>query len=393
MECRALTTNPKRIAINVGNGFVPGLNSIILGAAVAAKRLGWEVVGIRDGFDGLLHPEHYPSGGLVPIGSEQIENIDPIAGNILSQSKKFDPFHVRQVSDDSFVDEVDLSDQVLETLESEGVDALISIVGTRGMSIIHKLQRKGLNAICIPRSVENDIEATRVSFGFNTALSFTIDMLDRTRQAAQSARQIAVVEVLGNQSGWLALRAGIAAGADAVIIPEISADMDVIADQLKERINPDRPCGLVVVAAGANIATAEPEQDEKVSALRASLSPSASGGAVQNAIRPSGQAANLVAQRLQMLLAVETYPLVLGNWSRGGTPTAVDRQLGMIYGAGAIRALETGSTGTMLAFQPPDIKAVPLAQAINKVRTVPLESDVIKVARTLGICLGDSSNG
>jgi 6-phosphofructokinase len=393
MECRALTTNPKRIAINVGNGFVPGLNSIILAAAIAAKRLSWEVVGIRDGFDGLLHPEHYPSGGLVPIGSEQIENIDPIAGNILSQSKKFDPFHVRQVSDDGFVDEVDLSDQVLETLESEGVDALISIVGTRGMSIIHKLQRKGLNAICIPRSVENDIEATRVSFGFNTALSFTIDMLDRTRQAALSARQIAVVEVLGNQSGWLALQAGIAAGADAVIIPEISADMDVIADHLKEQINLDRPCGLVVVAAGANIATAEPEQDEKVSALRASLSPSASGGAVQNAIRPSGQAANLVAQRLQMLLAVETYPLVLGNWSRGGTPTAIDRQLGMIYGAGAIRALETGSTGTMLAFQPPDIKAVPLAQAINKVRTVPLESDVIKVARTLGICLGDSSNG
>jgi len=393
MECRALTTNPKRIAINVGNGFVPGLNSIILAAAIAAKRLGWEVVGIRDGFDGLLHPEHYPSGGLVPIGSEQIENIDPIAGNILSQSKKFDPFHVRQVSDDGFVDEVDLSDQVLEMLESEGVEALISIVGTRGMSIIHKLQRKGLNAICIPRSVENDIEATRVSFGFNTALSFTIDMLDRTRQAAQSARQIAVVEVLGNRTGWLALQAGIAAVADAVIIPEISADLDVIADHLKERINPDRPSGLVVVAAGANIATAEPEQDEKVSALRASLSPSASGGAVQNAIRPSGQAANLVAQRLQMLLAVETYPLVLGNWSRGGSPTAVDRQLGMIYGAGAIRALETGSTGTMLAFQPPDIKAVPLAQAINKVRTVPLESDVIKVARILGICLGDSSNG
>ena len=144
---------------------------------------------------------------------------------ILGQSVRVDPFHVRKVNEDDMVEEVDMSDDLLKRLKAENIDALISVVGGRGLSILYKLHRKGLNTVCIPRSIENDIAATSVSFGFNSALSFTIEMLDRARQAAQSARKIGVVEVLGEQAGWLALQAGIAVCADAVLIPEIPCDL------------------------------------------------------------------------------------------------------------------------------------------------------------------------
>jgi ATP-dependent phosphofructokinase / diphosphate-dependent phosphofructokinase len=211
----------RRIAINVGAGFVPGINAVITGAAMAAGRMGWEIVGIRDGSEGLLHPDHYPDGGLVTLSLKLIENLDPSAGGVLGQSTRIDPFNVRKVNEDEMVEEVDVSDELLNRLKAENIDALISVVGGQGLSIPYKLHRKGLNAVCIPRSIDNDIASTSVSFGFNSALSFTIEMLDRARLAAQAARKIAVVEVQGVQAGWLALQAGIAACADAVLIPEI----------------------------------------------------------------------------------------------------------------------------------------------------------------------------
>jgi 6-phosphofructokinase len=255
------------------------------------------------------------------------------------------------------------------------------------MTIFHKLHRKGLNTVCIPRSIENDIAATAVSFGFNSALSFTIEMLDRVRQAAQSARKIGVVEVLGSQAGWLALQSGIAVCADAVLIPEIPCDLKKVAERLKEKVTPRRPYALVVVAEGAKFAE-DPQAQATPSSLKATLSPLATGDASEHVIRQSGQAAEAVATRLQLLIAEETFPLVLGTWVRGGSPTAVDRQLGLGYGAGAVRAIAAGKYGTMMAFVPPDIKYVPLNEAINKVRTVPADSEFVQIARSLGICLG-----
>jgi ATP-dependent phosphofructokinase / diphosphate-dependent phosphofructokinase len=380
----------RRIAINVGAGFVPGMNSVVMGAALAAGKLGWEVVGIRDGFDGLLHPERYPDGGLVPLSPQLVENLDPAGGGILGQSVRVDPFHVRTVNADKMVEEVDMSDDLLKRLAEEKIDALISVVGGRGLSIFYKLHRQGLNTVCIPRSIENDIAATMVSFGFNSALSFTIEMLDRARQAAQSARKIAVVEVLGAQAGWLALQAGIAVCADAVLIPEIPCDLQMVAARLKEKVTPRRPYGVVVVAEGAKFVDNPQAQADKpsVNPLKASLSPLATGNASDYVIKRSGQAAETVATRLQLLIAEETFPLVLGAWARGGVPTAVDRQLGLGYGAGAIRAVRAGKYGVMMAFIPPDIKFVPLPEAINKVRTVPVESEFMQIARSLGICLG-----
>lgn len=377
----------RRIAINVGAGYVPGLNAVIMGAALAAGRLGWEMVGIRDGFDGLLHPDHYPDGGLVTLSPELIENLDPAGSGVLGQSLRVDPFHIRQVTDDGMVEEVDMSDQLLQKLKAENIDALISVVGGRGLCILYKLQRKGLNVVCVPRSIENDIAGTAVSFGFNSALSFTVEMLDRVRQAAQSARKIGVVEVLGEQAGWLALQAGIAARADVVLIPEIPCDLQKVATRLKEKVTPQRPYGLVVVAEGAKFVDGARAQAQP-SSLKASLSPLATGEASEHVIHRSGQAAETVASKLQLLIAEETYPLVLGPWVRGGVPTAVDRQLGLGYGAGAVRAMRSGKYGVMMAFAPPDIQYVPLSEAINKIRTVPADSEFIKIAQSLGICLG-----
>ena len=377
----------RRIAINVGAGYVPGLNAVIKGAALSADQMGWQIVGIRDGFDGLLHPERYPDGGLVTLSPELIENLDPSGGGFLGQSGRVDPFHVRRVNEDEMVEEVDMSDELLAAFRREQLDALISVVGGRGLSILYKLHRKGLHTVCVPRSIENDIAATAVSFGFNSALSFTIEMLDRARQAAQAARKIGVVEVLGGESGWVALQAAIAVCADAVLIPEIPCDLKLVASRLKDKVSLRRPYGLVVVAEGARFLDAAKAQ-VKPSSLKASLSPLATGDASDHVIQRSGQAAETVANGLQLLLAQETYPLVLGPWVRGGTPTAVDRQLGLGYGAGAVRALKAGKSGTMVAFVPPDMKFVPLADAINKVRTVPADSEFMQIARSLGICLG-----
>ena len=377
----------RRIAINTGAGYVPGMNAVIMGAALAAGRLGWEMIGIRDGFDGLLHPDRYPDGGLLTLSPELVENLDPAGSGVLGQSLRVDPFHVRQVTEDGMVEEVDMSDQLLERLKAENIDALISVVGGRGLSILYKLHRKGLNVVCVPRSIENDIAATMVSFGFNSALSFTVEMLDRVRQAAQSARKIGVVEVLGEQAGWLALQAGIAARADVVLIPEIPCDLQKVATRLKEKVTPRRPYGLVVVAEGATFID-DPNEKTQTSSFKASLSPLARGEASEHVIHRTGHAAETVANKLQLLIAEETYPLVLGPWVRGGVPTAVDRQLGLGYGAGAVRAMRSGKYGVMMAFAPPDIQYVPLSEAINKVRTVPADSEFIKIAQSLGICLG-----
>jgi 6-phosphofructokinase 1 len=257
------------------------------------------------------------------------------------------------------------------------------------MSILYQLHKKGLNTVCVPRSIENEIASTSVSFGFNTALTFTIDMLDRARLAAKAAQKIAVVEVQGELSGWIALQAGIAVAADAVLIPEISVDLKDVATHLKKKMSGKKSWGLVVVAQGAKIIK-QKEKEEKVSSFKASLSPLATGDSNSEfVIHKSGQAAQAVAEGLQLKIAEETFPMVIGPWVRGGAPSAVDRQLGVAYGAGAIQALKAGGNGVMVAFVPPDVKFVPLAEAINKVRTIPAGSMFLQVADSLSIYVGN----
>ena len=381
-------TGQKRVAIMVGAGYIPGINAVVTGAALAAGKLGWELVGILDGFEGLLHPEKYPEGGLIPIDFRKL-NLDPNTSSVLGQSARIDPFNVRTINEYEMVEEVDLSDELLKKLKSENIDAVISIVGGRGLSILYQLHQKGLNTICVPRSIENEIAATSVSFGFNTALTFTIDMLDRARLAARAAHKIAVVEVQGEEAGWIALQAGIAVAADAVLIPEIPVDLRQVATHLKAGMSGKKSWGLVVVAQGAKLIN-QKKNEEKVSSLKASLSPLATSDSNSEfVIHKAGQAAQAVAEGLQLRIAEETFPMVIGPWVRGGTPSAVDRQLGVAYGAGAIQALEAGHKGVMVSFVPPDVKFIPLAEAINKVRTIPAESMFFQVADSLGIYVGN----
>ena len=181
--------NKKRIAIVVGAGFVPAMNAVIQGAGLAATKLGWEITGIRDGFEGLLNPDHYPDGGLVNLNLQVIENLDPAARSVLGQSAREDPFHVRTINEYDMVEEVDMSDVILNKLKAENIDAVISVVGGMGLSIFYKLSKKGLKTVCVPLSVENDIASTAVSFGFNSTLSRNIEMLDGAHEAARAARK------------------------------------------------------------------------------------------------------------------------------------------------------------------------------------------------------------
>lgn len=382
-----MTTPIKRIAINVGAGYVPGLNTVITGTVLAASELGWEVVGIRDGFEGLLFRDRYSDGGLVPLTPQLLSTLDP-AGVLLGTAVRNNPFQVRTITADSLMEEVDQSEALLETLGREGIDAVVSVVGRRGLAILYKLHHKGLRTVCIPRSAENDMATTALSFGFNSTLSDTVAMLDRAKQAAQAAHQIAVVEVLGTHAGWLALQAGMAVCADAVLIPEIPYDLPKVAAKLQDKANTGGTYGLVVVAEGAVSLEPSTPEDTAISALKAALSPLANDYEGAHVIQRSGYAAETVALQLQRLTDHETYPLVVGPWVKGGAPTAVDRQLGLGYGAAAVRALNAEQTGVMVAFQPPDLTLVPLAEAINKVRIVPADSEFVQIARSLGICLG-----
>lgn len=385
-----MQTPLKRIAVNVGGGYVPGLNAVITGVVLAASKLGWEVLGIRDGFEGLLFPERYPDGGVVTLTPAIVENLTGTTGCILGTAAHSDPFHVRTVNAENMVEEVDRSDDLLGVIQKAKIDAVISVVGARALSILWKLSRKGLKTVCVPKSVENDVAATMLSFGFNSALSFIADMLERCRQAAQSARRIGVVEVLGEHSGWLALQAGMAVCADAVLIPEIPYDLRKVSAKLLEKAKAGQTFGLVVAAEGAKpLAGVDARPKTSDPKMKAALSPGATGDEGFHIIERSGQVAAEVALAIRRLTDQETYPLVLGQLARGGTPTVVDRQLGLGYGAGAVRALSNNHSGVIAVFQPPDLKFVPMAEAINKIRPVPAESEFVQIARSLGISLGD----
>ena len=383
-----MSTPAKRIAINVGGGYVAGINAVITGTVLAARELDWEVVGIRDGFDGLLFPERYPNGGLVPLTPESLSAGD---GKILGNATGTNPFSVRYVNAENGIEEVDLSADLITKSRQAGIDAVISIVGPQALSILFKLHKQGLATVCVPTSVENDVAATQLSFGFNSALSFAVDMLERVREAARSTGKIGVVEVLGEHAGWLALQAGIAVCADAVLIPEIPYDLVEVAARLNKKGAKGRIDGLVVVAEGAR-----PREERELQpaggtsdARKSSLSPGATGKSGSHVIERSGLGAKSVALELQRLTDHIAYPLVLGELVKGGAPTAVDRQLGLAYGAGAVRALQSDRSGVMVSFQPPELTFVPLADAINKTRTVPADSLFINVARALGISLGE----
>jgi ATP-dependent phosphofructokinase / diphosphate-dependent phosphofructokinase len=363
----------KRIGISTGGGDAPGLNAVIRAVVLAALNHGYEVVGIRDGYNGLLLPDAYPQGGVVPLDRDKVRGITHLGGTIIGTTNRGNPlrFPVQQ-PDGSFV-EVDRSDELVAAFAERGIDALIAVGGDGSMEIAHALCEKGLPVVGVPKTIDNDLEHTVVTFGFDTAVYFATECIDRLHSTAEAHQRVMVVEVMGRYAGWIALHAGVAGTADAILIPEIPYDINKVAEKVLERERNGRHFSIIVVAEGAYPLGGDyvVKSEEKGRAKRL------------------GGIGEQVADDLQELTGQETRYVVLGHLLRGGKPSASDRLLALRFGAAAVRAIEAGQTDIMVALDPPDVRYVPLVEATRRMKTVPLGADTMLTARDLGTSFGD----
>ena len=364
----------RRIAISTGGGDAPGLNAVIRATVSAALRRGWECVGIRDGYNGLLVPERYPQGGLVPLTHERVRGISHLGGTILGTTNKGDPFHFPVRNPDGSLGERDRSDELVACFAQNGIDALVTVGGDGSLSIAHELHRKGLRVVGVPKTIDNDLDKTVTTFGFDTAVSFATECLDRLHSTAESHQRIMVVEVMGRYAGWIALHAGIAGGAHAILLPEIPFDLAGVVAKVRNRDALGRMYSIVVVAEGAFPRAGE----------RALMAPAEAGHAER-----LGGMGEQVARELARATGKDARVVVLGHLLRGGSPTAFDRLAALRFGAAAVRALESGLSGVMVSLAFPNVEYVPLAEVAGRMKGVPLDGDTLQTARDLGIALGD----
>jgi 6-phosphofructokinase 1 len=371
MAAKKLVPLPKirKIAISTGGGDAPGLNAVIRAATLAALNRDWEVVGIRDGYNGLFLPEQYPDGGLINLTRARVRGITHMGGMIRHDSTNIRIIHRQR----GRAYEKDRSDEVVRAVRREKIDALIAIGGDGSLAIANAFAEKGLRVIGVPKTIDNDLEHTVITFGYDTAVSFATECLDRLHSTAQAHKRIMVVEVMGRYAGWIALNSGISGSADAILIPEIPYDIDKVAEKIEQRDRMGRQFSIVVVAEGAKPI----------------------GGEVSVVSQELGRAERLgglgerVAQELQELTGKEARPVVLGHLLRGGSPTTFDRLISLRFGAAAVRALAEGQSGVMVALDPPTVRYVPLKKVAGRMKTVPLDCDTILTGRELGICFGD----
>jgi len=354
-----------RIAISTGGGDAPGLNAVIRAAVLAAIHRGWECVGIRRGFGGLLG-----DGEVVPLGPSDVRGITHLGGTILGTTNRGDPFRWREQRPDGTWSERDRSDELVAAFRSHGLDALIAIGGEGTLGIALRLMGKGIPVVGVPKTIDNDVGGTVATFGFDTAVATATDAIDKVHSTAESHERVMVVEVMGRYAGFIALNAGLAGSADVILIPEIPFDIAKVCDKIRQREAAGRHFSIVVVAEGAvpkggTVSLIDPEHERL------------------------GGIGDKVAHSIQEMTGKETRSLVLGHLQRGGSPTTFDRLLGLRFGAAAVRLVGEHKFGYMVALQPPQIAAVPLEQALATPRRVPLDSDTIATARDLGTSLGD----
>ena len=364
----------RRIALSTGGGDAPGLNAVIRAATLAAVNRGWECLGIRDGFNGLLYPERYEEGGLIRLTKDRVRGIAHLGGTILGTTNQGNPFRLPVTLPDGAQAELDRSADVLGFFAAHQIDALVAIGGDGTLTIAHQLGLKGLRVIGVPKTIDNDLDKTATTFGFDTAVAFATECLDRLHSTAESHRRIMVVEVMGRYAGWIALHAGLAGAAHAILLPEIPFDLEKVAAKVREREALGRGYTLVVVAEGAR-----PREGARV--VRAAEG----AGRVERL----GGVGEQVARDLEDLTGKEARAVVLGHLLRGGSPTAFDRHTALRFGAAAVRALEAGQTGVMVALAYPDVNHVPLAEVAGRMKAVPLDGDTLRTARDLGIAFGD----
>jgi phosphofructokinase-like protein len=363
----------KKIAICTGGGDAPGLNAVIRAVVLAATRRDWQVYGIRDGFNGLLLHEQYVEGGLIRLTRDSVRGITHLGGTIIGTTNSGNPLRYPIKGLDGKIQEIDRSDELLRSFALHELDVLISVGGDGSMEIAHALAKKGLWVIGVPKTIDNDLNGTQVTFGFDTAVSFATECLDRLHTTAASHRRVIVVEVMGRYAGWIALESGVSGTADAILIPEIPYDLNKVADKIKERDRSGANFSIVVVAEGAT----------------------PKGGTTTVLAREVGRAERLggigekVAAELQEMTGKEARVVVLGHLLRGGSPSSADRLIALRFGAAAVRAIAEGQRGVMVALAPPTVNYVPLDVATQRTKNVPLDCDTILTARDLSISFGD----
>lgn len=361
-------SNIRRIAVNTGGGDAPGLNAVIRAVVLSAEQLGWEVVGFKDSYDGL-----FEEGGVIPLDRRAVRGITHLGGTILGTTNRGNPLKWPVEGPDGTVTYEDRSQQVVDLIEKHEVDALIAIGGDGSLAIAHALSELGLPVVGVPKTIDNDLAATNLTFGFTTAVETATDAIGKLHSTAEAHERTMVVELMGRTAGWIALHAGVAGTADVILIPEIPYDIGVVCRKIEERYGSHgSQFAIVVVAEGAHTAEGSMRYRE-----------------TNEGQHRLGGIGKVVSEQIHELTGRETRELVLGHLQRGGGPNAYDRLLALRFGAAAVRMVQQGRFGTMVALDPPDVLAVPLAEAISRIKTVPLDSDTIQTARSLGICLGD----
>ncbi|QGZ38009.1 6-phosphofructokinase [Pseudoduganella flava] len=354
-----------RIAVMTGGGDAPGLNAALRAVALAAYGRGWECVGLRASFNGLL--ERAGTDGLLPLPPDAVQGILDTGGTMLGTTNHGDPF--RWPGPDGTVDR---SDDVLAACARLGIAALVMIGGDGTMRIAAGLSRKGLRVVGVPKTIDGDVQGAGSTLGFASAVAYATEAIDRLHCSAQSHERAMVVEVMGRYAGWIALHAGLAGGAHAILLPEIPFDLEAVARLLAERDARNRPHDVVVVAEGAH-------------ALRGSVF--VADPVVPGRSERLGGVGAHVARQLELLTGKESRAVVLGHLLRGGSPVAADRIAALRMGEAAVRALAEGRHGVMMTLH----GDVPGEMPLVEVRTwqVPADHPLLATARALGVCLGE----
>jgi ATP-dependent phosphofructokinase / diphosphate-dependent phosphofructokinase len=365
----------KRVAVMTGGGDCPGLNAVIRAIVKVGKdRYGWEILGIEDAFNGLVDLDYKSPHGNVWLDEGMVRGILARGGTILGTSNRSDPF--QYVIKDSSGKErtIDVSDRVLENWKKLGLDALISIGGDGSMRIAKRFSDVGLTKIVgVPKTIDNDLEATEQTFGFDTAVGIATEALDRLRDTADSHDRVMIVEMMGRHAGWIALEAGIAGGADVILIPEIPYSSDAIAKVIRDRRAAGKNYSIIVVAEGAVPSGGEASiVEHKLGAM-----PRLMG------------AAHRVAEVLETKVDADMRVTVLGHIQRGGSPSSFDRVLATRYGVAAAELTANEAWGKMVALRGGQIVAVDIADAIREPKLIDPRSQIVMQARALGVSFGD----
>jgi 6-phosphofructokinase 1 len=358
-----------RIAINTGGGDAPGLNAVIRAVVLSATKLGWSVHGIQRGYQGLFEDD-----GVFDLTRESVRGITHRGGTILGTTNRGNPLSWPVEGEDGTVDLVDRSDEVVEEFRRRGLDALIAVGGDGSLRIASALFDKGLPVVGVPKTIDNDLASTQVTFGFHTAVATATEAIGRLHSTAEAHSRVMVVELMGRNTGWIALFAGVAATADVILIPESPYSLDALCRKIEERYETGPGFAIVVAAEGAFETGGAPTFQEE-----------ARGGGQARL----GGIAEKLAEQIQERTGHETRSLVLGHLQRGGQPIAYDRLLALRFGSAAVELVRDGDFGCMVALHPPDVLAVPLSEAVSKLKLVPLDGDLVRTARSLGISFGD----